>query len=238
MVFYLGRDGFYMFNGSNSIPIGVNKVDKTFWADVDQTYMANISSTIDPINTLVMWAYPGAGNTGGMPNHILAFNWSTNKWSSIDVDVEVIFSALQEGYTLDQLDSFGTMDALPYSLDSRVWMGGADVLSGIDLSHYLGHFTGTALDATIETGEQGSDNRALVTSVRPVVSGYSGVTAQVGSRNLQGDSTTWSTASSINSNGECPVRVDSRYFRVRLNITGGFTHAVGVDALAKKGGKR
>ena len=52
-VFYLGEDGFYMFDGSSSIPIGAQKVDKTFYADVNQQFMYRISSAIDPINKLV-----------------------------------------------------------------------------------------------------------------------------------------------------------------------------------------
>ena len=45
--------------------IGGQKVDKWFYADLDQNYLHRITGTIDPINKLFFWSYPGAGNSGG-----------------------------------------------------------------------------------------------------------------------------------------------------------------------------
>src|SRR5690606_34055770 len=46
-VFYLGDDGFYLFDGTRSTPIGARKFDKTFYADLDQNYLHRISATHD-----------------------------------------------------------------------------------------------------------------------------------------------------------------------------------------------
>ena len=51
-IFYLGRDGFYIFDGQQSTPIGVHQIDKTFYANVNQSYMENIVSCVDEINSV------------------------------------------------------------------------------------------------------------------------------------------------------------------------------------------
>lgn len=75
-VFYLGEDGFYEFDGSQSTPIGDQKVDSTFFEDLDQSYFDRIRTTQKATDKLVYWAYPGAGNTNGNPNKMLIYHGS------------------------------------------------------------------------------------------------------------------------------------------------------------------
>ncbi len=235
-IFYLGRDGFYMFNGQVSTPIGANRVDKTFYSDLDTNYYERITGTIDPINTLVFWSYPGEGSTSGTPNKIIAYNWTTNRWAGpIETTHEILVQSFTMGTTLDALTTtlgYTNIDLLPYSLDSRIWQGGEVVLSVFNSDHKLSHFTGDAFDATFETGELSlnSGGRAMVTGLRPLFDGTGTATAQIGSRNTVNGTTTWSAESAMNSQTElCPFRVNARYHRARIKITGGFSHAYGYD---------
>ena len=233
LVYYLGEDGFYVFDGSTSRPIGVDRVDKTFWANVNPTYLANIVGTVDPINRLVMWLYPSNSASGGVPDSMLVYNWVLDKWGFAQVNAEYIFRAITQGYSLDSLDSTGyTLDSLPFSLDSRVWTGGQVIIGAFTPDHKLSYFTGSPANATADTVELepfgGGGKRAFVTSTRPLIDGGS-PTVQIGTRQRLLDAPSFTTASAINTNGECPARADGRYMRARIQTTGNFTNLQGIE---------
>jgi hypothetical protein len=246
VIFYLGLDGFYIFDGNQSVPIGVNKIDKTFFADVDLSYLTRISGTADVDKQVVYWAYAGAGNTSGRSNRIISYNYSPNaavRWAIVEnVDIEFIYNSISEGYTLDSLDTLTTnIDTFNISLDSRLLTGDNFILSGFSNAHRQINFTGDAMDAVIETQEFQvfPGGRADIRLLRPGVDGADNVTLQMGTRELPTDSVTYDTESSPNTNGECEVRSNSRYHRVRMNITGGFNDAQFIEILeAVKAGKR
>lgn len=109
LAFFLGQDGFVML--INGVPtadswIGHNKVDRTVLSDIDADNFHRVSAAVDPISKRVLWAYPGAGNTGGRPNRILAFDWVNGNWSNIEQDVELLYRSASVGFTLDGLDDF------------------------------------------------------------------------------------------------------------------------------------
>lgn len=244
---YLGIDGFYIFDGQRSVPIGANKVDKTFWDTVDVNYHYRMNAVADPDNQLIYWGYVSTNATNGRIDTILVYNYSPNskmRWSRItDVDVQSLFPSLSEGYTLEQLDSINSsVDALTFSLDSRAWMGNARQISGFNSDNKQINYDGAAMDATIETTEaQIFENfRAQVTLVRPLVDGSSAtVSVQLGERNLLSDSVSYQTEVSTNATGNCPVRSNARYHRARVKISGGFNHAQGIDIInATKAGMR
>jgi hypothetical protein len=237
LAYYLGEDGFYAFNGSQSVPIGFQKIDKTFFDDLDQSYFHRISATVDPINKIVYWAYPGAGHTDGNPNRILAYHWALDRWTitaANDIQLELITRSMSFGYTLEQLDAvMPSIDAdnLP-SLDSRVWTGGRILLSGIDTSHRLVNFTGPNLAVTVETSEVqvNPKGRALVKRARPLVDGGTPSIA-IGTRNRLTDSVTYTSPVAMDDNGDCPVLAEGRYFRARITLPAGsdFTHLQGIE---------
>lgn len=231
-IFYLSHNGFYMCDGTQSIPIGDQKVDKTFFADLDATYRFNMSAAIDPVNKLVIWAYPGSGNTGGLPNKLLIYNWAIQKWSDADMNVNYLMSYLTSDMTLEDIDAIESdLDALEYSLDSDRWKGGVLGLGGFGTTHFLSNFTGNNLAATVETteNEPNQGSRTRIRFIRPIVDASS--TVQIGHRATQQASVTWDSAVTVNSRGRCPVRVYDRYMRARLNVASGasWTHAQGVE---------
>lgn len=243
---YLGQDGFYIFDGQTSIPIGTNRVDKTFFADLDETYVNNIRAASKFDEKIIYWAYPGVGNTGGRCNKILMYNYSptaTKRWSFAEVDVINLFSSAAEGYTLEGLDTISTdIDSLSVSLDSKAWTSNTNNLSGFNSSHFMVNFNGDALAASIDTQEVQliENKRAKVTKLRPVVEGTaSTVTVQTSERNTLNEDVTWNSAVSTESSGFACVRSNARYHRFRANITGGFDHAQGIEVVdAAPAGRR
>ena len=241
-VYYLGEDGFYIFDGTSSKPIGANRVDKTFFADLDQSYISRVYGAVDPINKIVFWAYPGQGHNQGNPNHIIAYNWVLDRWSIADIETEIIFRTLSFGYTLDDLDSTGyNLDNLPFPLDSRAWTGGALQLAAFDSNHNLSYFSGSNLAPTVETEEIQPFNgqRAFIRNTRPIVDGGSPSIA-IGTRELTENSTTFGSAVAMNSLGWCPQRASGRYVRAKLTLPAGssFTHIQGAQIDADPVGAR
>jgi hypothetical protein len=243
IVYYLADSGFYAFDGAQAKPIGDQKVDRTFWADVDVNNLYRITGSIDPVNKIVYWAYPGSQSTGGTPNRILAYHYALDRWSLINaITLEVMVRAMTVGYTLEQLDAFGTLETLPYSLDSRSWTGGAINLAAFDTTHKMGYFSGSSLAATLDTSEASlnDEGMAYVNRVWPKVDATS-AQVMVGYRNRLADSIQWGGPSSISTTtGSAGIRSTGLYHRARVIIPAGsyWTHAQGVDFDARAAGRR
>lgn len=247
LVYYLGRDGFYVFDGTTSTPIGVNKVDKYFYSNVDQNNLARVVGAIDPVNKLVMWAWPDLAAANGNPNHLLIYNWQMDRWSIADLTVETLLSLLSFGVTLDAMNVYGTLDAMPqFPFDSRVWTGGKDMLGAFDTSHRLNYFNGQNLAATVDTSELQPfpGRRALITGTRPLVDGGSspgsGPSVALGTRNRLVDAVSFNAATPMNSLGTCPQRASGRYVRAEITVPAGaaWTHMQGLELDASPAGVR
>jgi hypothetical protein len=232
--FFLSDTGFFVTNGQEVRPIGNGQVDRAFFADLDSNYLYRISSTVDPFNKLYMVSYPGAGSSAGLPNRLIIYNWATGRWATADQVLEFIYSRLTDGYTLEGLDAISSsLDTLPYSLDSRAWVGGLKLLSGFNSDHKLVSFnTGIYKMATFITGEAQLTpaRRTFITSSAPLVEGSSDdIEVSIGQRETLTDVVTYTTSSSRNAIGRCPLRANGRYQRVKLTISNGFSQVQGVD---------
>lgn len=243
-IYFLGQDGFYaLTNGATLTPIGANRVDKTFLNDLDSSSILRVSAAVDPINRFVIWIYPGTGHESGLPNKAMLYSWAADRWATAEFDAELVYDALGSGVTLDDgtLDTISgsNIDALTESLDSAVWKGGAPLIGAFGSDHKLGFFSGTALEAELETAENqiSPGLRTTINSIRPLVDGGS-PNVQIGTRNRQQDVYTWTNPVSTNSIGECRVRSNARYHRFRTKISGGFDRAIGLEISGAPEGMR
>lgn len=229
---FLGHDGFYLNDGQQSRPIGAGKIDKTFYADLNQSYFDRIYGAVDPINKLIIWAYPSSASANGLCDSALVYSWQSDRWAKVELDCELIFRALSSSTTLEQLDALGfNLDTLPFSLDSRAWLGGQILLAAFNTNHRYSLFTGTTLEAQFETGEFENKGRMVyVSGVRPMVDGGS-PTVSIGHRNNPGGSVSYTTATSVGDDGLCPQHISARYARAKVTVPASstWTHAIGVQ---------
>lgn len=245
--FFLAEDGFYAFDGSQLDPIGRGKVDRFFLADLNTNYFQRINTVVDPTNKLVMWAYPSGSTSGGNPDKIMIYSWAFKRWALVEgINIQFFLQSLSTGYTLDGLDAVSTdLDTgILWSLDSVQWTGGQVILAAFNSSNRLSRFNGSAMAATLETGEFQlfKDNRAMLTEVRPDAIGLSAsLTISVINRNnLTESASIGAVAASPNATGFVQTRVSARYFRIRLQTssTVDFTHIIGVEVEGTQAGKR
>ena len=236
MTYFLAMDGFYATDGFNVQPIGANRVNSWFLKGVNLDSVDRITAAVDTAQNIVMWSYPSGS---GEPDRLVIYNYRENKWSYGEQTCELIFGGRSPGYTLDELDAFGTLDEIGSSLDSAAWTGGYTIAQAFDTTHRLGEFTGAAKTAVLETGEVAlnSPGRAFVSRVKPVVEAPGGMTVAVGSRDHTTENVAWTPATAIHPRTrEATFRNDAFYHRARVTITGGFDSATGVHYFHENAG--
>lgn len=244
-VYYFGWDGFYHFDGVRSTPISHNRVSRWFTQNADGSAYGDIRAAVDRINRLVIWAFKSSVSAS-INDRLIIYNWGADKWSCAEIDTQVIDEYVSPGFSLDGLDTplpLG-IDLESIAVDSNQYQGGTVNIQAFNSLNKGATFDGTPLTSILDTKEiSGPDARRLVTnSVRPLVEGNPSttVTVQSGTRNALDENVNFALAKGLNGlNGEANIRINSRYQRFRLNITGGFDHANGVRAkLRLSGGRR
>lgn len=239
LVFFLSDDGFYAFDGQRATPIGAEKVNKFFFDDANLAQKSKMSAAVDPTNQIAVWSYVSNDSNDFTPDKLLIYNYALNRWSSASVNADLLAPFFSPDYTLEALDNItSSLDALPASLDSNFWLGGQFQFGGA-LGAKLYAFSGDPLSATIETTESviSPGNTTFIPRVYPYYKGGS-VTMQIASRNNQSDTATFGSAVSPNTDGFCPFRANGRYHTLRMNISGTWEYAQGVDVEAREIGRR
>lgn len=233
---FLSRNGFYRFDGTQAIPIGAQRVDQYFFDNFDITRIDRVFGAADPFNKLIIWAYPDSNAVNGIPNRALIYAWDIDRWSEGEIDTQTIFSLYTQGLTLDDLDTISaSLDALSSSLDSRVYTGSAPSLGAFNTSNEFGFLTGANLPAILGTQEVQliEEKRALVQNIRPLTNAAL-CKMRVGTRERLADDPVFTDSGELNSAGECPVLASGRYHRAELSITSSATwsEAVGLEVKA------
>ena len=230
VLYYLGEDGFYACDGSSSVPIGAGKVDETFWLDVNQSFLNAVQAVYNQSIQCWLVAYPSVNSPSGVIDKILSFNIMTRRWAPAwQVSIEHLTTLGSIGYTLEDLDAFGTTDTIVTSFDSREFAGNArPAVAAFTTSHNLSYFTGPFLESEIETGDEFIGNERLMTiGIRPHVCGPSMGTAnvrfKVGYRDSLKDAIQYTDLTALNRAGVAPIRRNGRYMRAVINISSGST---------------
>ena len=233
-VFYLSSDGFFFFDGVQSQPIGENGIDKTFFNEVNKSAYDRISAVVDPVRKNVFVAYPTGG--GGVNNKILCWHWPERRWSYGVQTTELLYNHFGLGVGLDSIT--GTLENQTLSFDSTAYQGGNQSIGAFNSEHKLSFFDGSSLEAVMTTaeGQLNEAGRAQVQEVTPLVD-TTAATVAIGTRETQSGTVNYTSESSQNSSGICPVRVSGRFLRARVTIPAAstWTNAQGVDLVKTVG---
>ena len=242
-VFFLADDGFFQINGDQVLPIGAEKINRFFENDLNKAFTDRITAAVDPFNTLAIWLYPSKDNpnTTGICDKLLIYNYVTQKWSTANVKASQIFQQFIVANTVELMDIISeNLDEINISLDTPFWTDGHLYLGAVDENFKAAIFSGTNLEAELETKETElfPGLRANITSVRPIVDASANVIIKT--RDKLADAVTSSTSSSMNASGINPVRKSGRYFRANVKIPAEslWTNAQGIDLKAVPGGDR
>lgn len=252
-IYYISEEGFFRFNGSSSEPIGTNKVDNTFWRIFDITNKKGVSAQIDPFNKVVQWLFP-AETPNDLPNKIYNYRWDTQRWSEIDIDLDLIFRSRSQGTSVDGLDAlYASIDDVPGSLDDDIWKGGQTFTGGFNRSHSLGSFSGPTLAATFQSRETQLyvDGKAATFDLRPIVefnlnegdpgqeTTNTNISVGFGTRDTLQSSVVSTTLQTL-VDGKAKIRTNARYHRANCQVAAGYNwrDCTGFLVSASKRGRR
>lgn len=219
-LFFIGPQGFQQMDPAGyPVPIGKEKVDRTFFADVDTGNLQLVIGASDPKHNRVFWAYKSNNGTTGIFDKLICYDYVLKRFAPISVMGEYLGSLSQPGLTLENIDNISpSIDDLIPSLDSFSTAVSPEI-AAFDSSHQLGFFRGANLEATLETGAQElqQGRRVFVRSLRPITDAGT-VFGAVGTRERLDASEVLTTEQPMDSTGLVPQRASTRYGRGKLRI--------------------
>ena len=312
-LFFYSPQGFHRIDpGGLPMPIGRERIDRTFFADLDTANLQMLVGAADPRNSRVFWAYKSANGTANQFDKLICYDWTLDRFTALQISGEYLFQVSQPGVTLEGLDAQapgamavlgaanngsgliriqvastaplagriyisisgvtgtteangnwfitvidgthfdlqgstfthayvsgglvgGSLDAMTQSLDNFSTAVTPE-LAAFDSNHTLNFFRGPALQATLETGEQGTDGRRLrIRGFRPITDAAA-VYGSASSRENQQQPVTAGAESLINATtGRCDLLLNTRYARYKARIPAGtswtFINGVEPDAM-------
>jgi hypothetical protein len=242
MVFYYGEDGFFMFTGGQSVPIGHRKVDRWFAGDADFSKEHRFTAVIDPRAKSYLLSYVSNESPDGNPDRVLVYHWAENRFSYFEQSLQSIFASYSRNVDIEtDIDAEDvSLDGDAPSLDSTEYKGGRPLINAITTTGAIGSFSGDKKTAIIETTEVqlNPQGRALVQEVQ-LVSDASSVLTSLKTRDKLADVEVESNKSALNPyTATACVRKDAKYHRARMEVSGDWTFIDGVKLAWRPTGVR
>lgn len=240
---FLSEFGFMLLlNGGPEIKrIGHERLDKTFFNDLDTSYLHNVVATAPPRTSEIWFAYPGSGNIGGRPNKGLIYNVSLDRWSHFELEIEAFQNHSESAKTLEELDSiYATLESIPGSLDESQFSGGGTSIGSWNENHALAKHSGDNKTATIATQEiePFKNAKSLLTGVKTYIDSSSEPTVTVRHRESTKAQQASLTAGSRERDLFHRLRVADRLFTFEASFDAGYEKAEGIDIEAVSWGDK
>lgn len=222
LIFFYSDDGFYKLEGGTLAPIGNERVDEWFYRNFDVSKRSQVTCAVDPVRTIVAWAFASVASADGENDTILVYQYALNRWSYIKTRADILFPLYQPGVTMEGLDAISpSLDDLEISLDDPSLAGG-QLAFATTVGDRIKTFSGAPMAGTVETTEQGMQQNSLVRRVYPLTDGAGAgdVGVAIATRQSQQDPVSYGETATVNDAGWCPVRAAGRYHRIRLAVSG------------------
>ena len=159
LIFFVGKDNFYVYNGARPTPVGVGKVRSWWLSRINQSFAHRTIVSYDRAARNVYIYYPNSTSTGAV-NECLVYNVQDDTWGRDDRTVQAAFNYISSGITWDSLGtSYSTWDNLPaIPYDSPFWSAGSPVPAFFNSSNQIFQLTGTGANSAFTTGDFGSND--------------------------------------------------------------------------------
>ena len=240
-IYFYSNKGFYKVDpGQAPVQIGREKVDRSFLLDLDRSNLQLFMGAADPRSSRVFWAYKSVAGNAGLYDKIIGYDPALDRFFQVSMSGEYLLGISQPGITLEGLDTISSsLDAMTVSLDSYASIIQPQI-SQFNSTHNLGFFTGSNLEATIESAEQGTSGSMIyINGFRPITDAAT-VFGSVSWREAQNATPTQgSEIAMMARTGMCNMRREARYMRFKQRIPKGTTwsFSVGIETDPKLEGK-
>lgn len=221
-VFFYANQGFHKIDpGGIPQPIGRERVDRTFIADLDTSNLQFFQGAADPRSSRIYWAYKSVAGAVGGYDKLLGYDYLLDQFFPVKTSGQFLVGISQSGITLEGLDSISTnIDSMSLSLDAYT-IATAPQLGNFDTTNKFGFFAGLPMEATLLSGEQGGDeDRLNIRSFRPITDATSVFGALV-YRDSQQATPMTTPEMSMSRIAKIDIRRDARYARFQLRIPAG-----------------
>jgi hypothetical protein len=90
-IFFFSTQGFHRIDpGGFPTPIGRERIDRSFFADLDKANLQLFIGAADPRNSRVLWAYKSANGTANQFDKILCYDWVLDRFTPIKIGGEYL----------------------------------------------------------------------------------------------------------------------------------------------------
>jgi hypothetical protein len=237
-VFFHSETGFVSMGPDGLNPIGAQRVDQWFRDNSDPARVGQMICHADPYNPRIHWFFYTSEGSDTLDGEIY-YDWQLDQWGYDEVAGQYFAPIAPPGTTLEQLDSYGTLETLEASLDARIWQGGKPTMACIADDQVINFASGPNVAATLETVEAhlAGGQRAFASRAYPLVNAP-GQTLTFGARETLQSDVSWSDEVSLERTGHFSLRSSSRLHRFRLTIPAGtaWDHAQGLNVDAQPDG--
>ncbi|MBI0162170.1 hypothetical protein H3V17_00690 [Bartonella sp. M0283] len=242
--FYADEGGFFQITSDGAVtPIGFEKIDRSVFTRMNANNLAEMFCAIDPFYNRVYWAMDYNGS--GVMNELMVYDWGLQKWTVISIAASSIMPIYTSGYTLDGLDNISTiLENLPFSLDSKIWQGGAPILGAFSVDYRLGSFSGEAMEAIVSSQEIAAPNgdiNRLENVIAQIDTNEALLAIGARMRRNPQEPVKWSGEKSPSYNtGRYHGRSRARFHKFRLRVPAGakWSHISGFNVDFTRAGKR
>src|SRR3569623_376507 len=232
-IFFRSAKGFYRIDpGGLPTQIGQERVDRTFFNDLDKSNLQLFIGASDPRSTRVFWAYKSVNGNNGQYDTLLGYDKTLDRFFKVLVSGEYLLGLSQSGLTLEALDAISTNnDTMTTPWDNYATSVTPEIAQ-FDSGHMLGFFRGDNLEATLETSEQGTDGKRIRVKVFRPITDAPAVYGSASYRETLQTAAVAGTEILINARtGRCDMLRSTRYSRFKQRIPAGtvWTFAAGVE---------
>lgn len=105
-ILFYATQGFHMISpGGLPVPIGKEKVDRTFLADLDASNLQLFTGAADPRSSRIYWSYKSVSGLAGQYDKLLGYDSVLGRFFPVAAVGECLLGISQSGITLEELDA-------------------------------------------------------------------------------------------------------------------------------------
>lgn len=166
---FIGRDDFWIFDGSRPRPIGA-PIKEWFFANSDNANRGRIRSYFDQFKNMAWWFYP-TPSSGGALAEAVVYNLNNDRWGRVTIAIQVplLYQAPETPYDDWPPGPATTFDTVPdYPFDSPAFDTDSSAMGVIGSDGKIKTLTGPCAVSVIITGDLGSDEQyTTMTKITP-----------------------------------------------------------------------
>lgn len=209
-VFFWAQQGFHRIGYSGGpIPIGKEKVDRTFQAAIDTASMSLMIGANDPEGSRVVWMYKSTLGAAGFGDRLIIYDYLLERWTEI-------------GLVAGGLEFLANMTMTDL----------APKIAAFDQTHKIGLFNGSNMAAGLETAVIALDawKRVRVQGSRPISDAASCSVTIFTRDGLEATEVSAGTVA-MNAQHWAEANVSGRFVRGLMIVAAGvtWTYATGLD---------